>query len=578
MEEKACFIPAIKRPWGWVKNDEEVKKMFRFRMSLTKKILFSSLAIILCFTLFMTWMAFGRKKQMYQDKVESIRLPVEVAFSLLNEYEARAQKGEFSREEAQKRAAERLRNFRYSGKEYIWINDLQPKMIMDPYKPEMEGKDLSDLKDPKGKRFVVEMVNICREKGGGLVEYMWPKHEGKEPVDKISYVMLFKPWGWVIGTGIYIDDLQQEMNRVFMTIFLATALILAGSLVFSYWISRSIGRPLTEVASGMNEAAEQVSSAAVQVASASQTLAEGTSEQASGIEETSSSIEEMSAMIRQNADSALEANKLMEETSRVVDEANRSMKNLTTSMTEISTASEETAKIIKTIDEIAFQTNLLALNAAVEAARAGEAGAGFAVVADEVRNLAMRAADAAKNTAELIESTVGKIKNGYETVTKTNTAFSQVAALAKKVGELVGEISAASNEQAQGIEQINRAVSELDKVVQQNAASAEESASAAQEMNAQAEQMKIFVRKLSGLISGAQNGNGAVLHREALPWKEGRKGPAPSSKKGLPGKAAPQPLPVREKMRPPRTVVTAKAKEVRPEEVIPLEGGEFKAF
>jgi hypothetical protein len=209
MEEKACFIPAIKRPWGWVKNDEEVKKMFRFRMSLTKKILFSSLAIILCFTLFMTWMAFGRKKQMYQDKVESIRIPVEVAFSLLNEYEARAQKGEFSREEAQKRAAERLRNFRYSGKEYIWINDLQPKMIMHPYKPEMEGKDLSDFKDPKGKKLFVEMVNICREKGGGLVEYMWPKHEGKEPVDKISYVMLFKPWGWVIGTGIYIDDLQQ---------------------------------------------------------------------------------------------------------------------------------------------------------------------------------------------------------------------------------------------------------------------------------------------------------------------------------------------------------------------------------
>ena len=171
-------------------------------------------------------------------------------------------------------------------------------------------------------------------------------------------------------------------------------------------------------------------------------------------------------------------------------------------MQEISKASEETSKIIKTIDEIAFQTNLLALNAAVEAARAGEAGAGFAVVADEVRNLAMRAADAAKNTAALIEGTVKKVSDGTALVKTTNDAFNEVAGSTAKVGELVGEIAAASSEQAQGIEQVNIAVTEMDKVTQQNAATAEESASASEELNAQAEEMKSFVADLAAMVGG----------------------------------------------------------------------------
>jgi len=234
-------------------------------------------------------------------------------------------------------------------------------------------------------------------------------------------------------------------------------------------------------------------------------------------------------MTRQNADHAAKADHLMKGANEVVKEANASMGELTTAMEEISGTSEEISKIIKTIDEIAFQTNLLALNAAVEAARAGEAGAGFAVVAGEVRNLAMRAAEAARTTSDLIEGTVKKIQQGSELVGKTSDAFSQVAKGTHEVGTLVSEIALASGQQSQGIEQVSNAVAEMDRVVQQNAASAEESASASEELSAQAQQMEGIVEALVRLVGGAAGQDAgkrsaaqvSVVHREGV---EGRPG------------------------------------------------------
>ena len=362
------------------------------------------------------------------------------------------------------------------------------------------------------------------------------------------------------------------------TVSLASAiggLILA--LGLGFFITRSITGPIRRIIAGLNDGAEQVAAASGQVSSASQSLAEGAGQQAAAIEETSSSLEEMSSMTKQNAENAQQANSLMGEATQVVDMANESMGRLTDSMGEISRASEETSKIIKTIDEIAFQTNLLALNAAVEAARAGEAGAGFAVVADEVRNLAMRAADAAKNTANLIEGTVKKVKDGSELVTRTNQAFQQVASSSRKAAELVGEISAASHEQAQGIDQISRAVSEMDKVVQQNASGAEESASASEEMSAQAESMKDMVGELVTMVGSAGNnggpakrtaakgvpasGNGFKLGRRALPE-------APRSAQRGNGHSDARSLIARK----------AGGGELNPKNVIPLEERQFDNF
>jgi methyl-accepting chemotaxis protein len=334
------------------------------------------------------------------------------------------------------------------------------------------------------------------------------------------------------------------------------------ALFLGIFLSNSITKPLVSISGSLTEGSQQVASASEQLSSSSQQLAEGGAEQASSIEETSSTIEEASSMIKQNTDNTKQAATLSKQAKDAADKGNREMKEMMSSMNELKKSSDDISKIIKVIDEIAFQTNILALNAAVEAARAGEAGMGFAVVAEEVRNLAQRCAQAAKDTAAMIEGNIELSEKGVGVSNRVNESLSEINTQAQKVNELLDEISAASQEQTQGMMQINKAISQMEQVVQENASSAEETASSAEELSAQSENIKDIVNQLMGLING-KNANGKQGINYSYSGKDNKKPDRAASGSNGYNKLA-------VKNSTDKNVNFKKTKVVNPEEVIPL--------
>ncbi|MEN6308349.1 MAG: Cache 3/Cache 2 fusion domain-containing protein [Anaerohalosphaeraceae bacterium] len=392
---------------------------------------------------------------------------------------------------------------------YIFVLDSKGNYVISK-DGKRDGESIWEAKDADGSAFIQD---ICKKAvvltPGQIGEqlYPWKNTEDNESRLKIARITYFQPWDWIIGASSYMDEFQEGQARMqnvghSSTVQLGLLMLISCATALVCWlmVAGKLTGKLNSIVGQLAEGSEQLSSASEQISSASQSLAQGATEQAAGLEETSSSLEEMSSMTKQNAANATQANTLAAEARKAANNGTDSMKRMANAITDIRKSSDETAKIIKVIDEIAFQTNLLALNAAVEAARAGEAGKGFAVVAEEVRNLAMRSAEAAKNTTNLIEQSVNNSRNGVEICSEVQKVLDEIVSGITKTTDLVGEIAAASKEQAQGVDQINTAVSQMDKVTQQNAANAEESASASQELNNQASLLKHVVNDLSVLV------------------------------------------------------------------------------
>lgn len=332
--------------------------------------------------------------------------------------------------------------------------------------------------------------------------------------DGAQHTAVFAKGQSVVNWGVVATAPRSEGNEAArhirnINLAVGTCAVLVGAFSV-FFVALGIARPIHDIAETLSTGADQTSAAAGEIASASNVLASGSSQQAASLEETSSSLEEMASMTQRNTESALKVDSLVRQARVAADAGAADMQAMALAMAEIKTSSDDIAKIIKSIDEIAFQTNILALNAAVEAARAGEAGMGFAVVADEVRNLAQRAAQSARETSSKIENAVTKTAHGVQITDRVAKNLSEIVAKIRQVDELAAAVASASKEQSQGIEQVNRAVSEMDKTVQSNAASAEESASASEELHAQVEHLKEAVDSLRQIVDGKATGHTAT--------------------------------------------------------------------
>lgn len=414
---------------------------------------------------------------------------------------------------------------------YLYIVNSEGLLISHPDRSKVMRLDVREFD------FGTQML---KEKNG----YMTYTFEG---VDIVAGFNEIPSNGWLVAAAANDRDIYAPVVDMRNLNLLAMGIGLLGLMGLVWFISAYISRPLRRIAEQLLSSSEQVSTASSEISSASQMLSSGASEQASSVEVTSTSMEEMASMTRQNAESAFQVNEKMQEVATTVTAAAEDVQGLSDSMERISKDSEETRKIVKTIDEIAFQTNLLALNAAVEAARAGEAGAGFAVVADEVRTLALRAGEAARNTGELIKGVTKRIQEGNAYTNKTNAAFSNISESIQQFREMIEAIKSASHEQAQGFEQVNEAVADIDRVVQQNAGTAEEAAAASEEMSAQADQMQSYVATFIELIEGRGSASKVRATAKGAIRKAAQETAAPTSKpQGRPGtkKANPETEPV----------------------------------
>ena len=529
-------------------------------LSLRNKLRGLTMATIIGLCVLFAVLLSNERNQLLSDRQEKVRNLVEVAHATVSLYEKQANAGKLTLEEAKRLAIEAVRNMRYDQSEYFWINDFNAVVVMHPIKPELDGQDLSQFKDKNGKRIFAEFATVAKTRGAGFVDYVWPKPGFKDEVPKISYVKSAEAWGWVIGSGIYTDDVD-ALFRQNALVFLGWGLLIGGSIAFSLaWLGRNLIRTIggdpqrawqvtqrisagdlssdiacatgdtSSVMAGMKtmqqtlremieeigQGAEQLSTASGQLLKASEDVASHSRQQSESASSMAAAVEEMTVSIEQVTVNAREAHTISVHAGDLSDRGSLVIENAANEMNKISAAvqsssaiiedlghqSDQITSIVKTIREIADQTNLLALNAAIEAARAGEQGRGFAVVADEVRKLAERTSRSTSEIAGMVE----RIQSG------TRNAVSSMETGVKQAGtgvELAAQAGASISEIREGALRVRHVVNSIsDSIREQGAASSDI-----------AKSIEHVARMSEESVSAIQNTADAARHLQQLSAK-----------------------------------------------------------
>ncbi|WP_206956963.1 methyl-accepting chemotaxis protein [Trinickia acidisoli] len=505
------------------------------KLTFSQKLWLPLVLSVVCFVLFSMTDAYRSRAIRLEERKSDLVHATELAMSTIKTFAGQAAAGKITTDEAKRRAIDAIRNMRYAGGSgYFTILDTSGVVLMHPIKPDMQGKDMRGLTDPNGVRVFQDILDQIARDGHGFTRFSFGKPGVTGVFPKIAYNDAFRPWNWILSTGMYIDDIDAafratlyeslgflaavctllgvvftRINRALLsslggepayaarvvmriadddlTAAVETAPHDSGSLLYAM---KRMQERLACTIRGVRTSAESVAVASREIASGNADLSARTERQAAALEETAASMAELTETVKRNADHARRANTLAAQATSMVDAGNDAVEDMVGIIGKISESSVEISEITGMIEGIAFQTNILALNAAVEAARAGEHGRGFAVVASEVRNLAQRAASAAREIKGLIEASTALVSDGSKQAGKVGATMGRAKQSIEQVANIVGEIAAASAEQSRGIEQVNQAVTQMDETTAQNAALVEQAVASSRSLEEQAANLR----------------------------------------------------------------------------------------